>query len=164
MIHLSSWVISVDGITSSSLSVRWLPIPIGAPIQQYLVNYKGEHDGGILKFKGRNSYFPDHDQVIFVQWLEPYTIYEIQVLALTGSIMNYTYSSNKLSIITCEEGRQISPETIKRNFSDISQFKRFFLWRRQAKSASRVLIPNVFKFQGKRQLRFSFSNVYDCGP
>ncbi|PFX28263.1 Transmembrane protease serine 5 [Stylophora pistillata] len=93
-----SWNTTVEKITSSSATVRWSNFPLSPSINHYLVRFK-EVSGVSTLFQVssyRNYYYTNR--------LKGYTSYDVEVLAVTVSDGNITYSSKTASMKTAEGG------------------------------------------------------------
>ena len=94
-----SWNITVDSITSSSATVRWSNFPLPLSINHYLVRFKEVYDFGTL------FQVSSHSNYYYTNILKGYTSYDVEVLAVTTSDGNVTYSSKTVSMKTAEGGK-----------------------------------------------------------
>lgn len=96
---ISSWNVSVYGITSSSAGVQWSKFPLPLAVSYFLVRYKESSNGVGTLFKV-NQLLNAH----YTNLLKGFTSYEFQVFAVLKGNGNNTYSSEAVSIKTAEGG------------------------------------------------------------
>ena len=94
-----SWNITVDSITSSSATVHWSNFPLPLLINHYVVRFK-EVSGFSTLFQ-----VSSHSNYYYTNLLKGYTSYDVEVLAVTASDGNVTYSSKTVSMKTAEGGK-----------------------------------------------------------
>ncbi|XP_020606859.1 MAM and fibronectin type III domain-containing protein 1-like [Orbicella faveolata] len=97
---LPSWNLTVTNSTSSSSTVKWSQFPLtNLFIQRFLVNYREHNSNVSLIFEVPNSYDTHYTGAV----LKSYQFYDVQVIAVTTSVGNGTYSTQTETTRT-EEG------------------------------------------------------------
>lgn len=97
---LPSWNLTVTNSTSSSSTVKWSQFPLtNLFIQRFLVNYREHNSNVSLIFEVPNSYDTHYTGAV----LKSYQFYDVQVIAVTTSVGNGTYST-QTEITRTEEG------------------------------------------------------------
>ncbi|XP_022786238.1 uncharacterized protein LOC111326491 isoform X2 [Stylophora pistillata] len=113
---ISSWNTTVVSITSSSATVRWSNFPLSSSINHFLVRFK-EVSGVSTLFQVRslsNSYYTNR--------LKGYTSYDVEVLAVTASDGNNTYSSKTVSMKTAEGVPSRAPSNVRAASHGLNEF------------------------------------------
>ena len=88
----------MSSISSSSAWVFWPTLPLPRSVSYYLVRFKEVSNNVSRLFQASfNSYY--------TSFLRVYTVYQVQVFAVTSSGGNATYASNIASIQTAEGGK-----------------------------------------------------------
>ena len=96
-----SWNVTITYKTSSSLTVQWSKFPLtNLTIQRFLVNYREHNSNVSLIFQTPSSYITHYSGSV----LKSYQFYDVEVIAVTASGDNGTYSSRTESARTDEGG------------------------------------------------------------
>ncbi|XP_073248869.1 uncharacterized protein [Porites lutea] len=112
---VSSWNITVSGITSSSAKVYWPNLPLPQSVSYYLVRFKELSNNVSRLFKANsNSYYTN--------LLRDFTGYEVHVFAVTSSGENATYASNAVSIVTAEGVPSRAPTNVRVENHGLNEF------------------------------------------
>ena len=100
---MPSWNVTVTKSTSSSLTVKWSQFPLkNLFIQRFLVNYR-EHSSNVsLIFEVPNSCDTHYTGAV----LNSYQFYDVQVIAVTASVGNSTFSTQTETARTEEGGKK----------------------------------------------------------
>ena len=97
---VADWNLTVTRVKRGySILVKWSVFPLKAPIQEYWVMCKGENEVVSLMFPAGAS-----RSLVLDNFLRAFTSYDIQVFGLTGSILNDSYSSARLTVTSEEAG------------------------------------------------------------
>ena len=99
---LPSWNLSVHNISSSSAFVEWTDFPLNVTISQFMVMFTEENSNLSALLQVQSLYYRGY---FLYKLLKPNRMYKFQVLAFTGGVENFTYSTEIKTITTGEGGK-----------------------------------------------------------